>query len=143
MAWLPLAPGTTPSVLHLQIGVKDKVRVQVNPGDWPDPYVRRHRSKVVLYRRLEAPVPTGGRRGRHRVESPRRWSFFAGHVLNHWGPTLRLGLLLVLFTAAGATIILLVAQWAPVLGFILASVTSVGIGAVSGTLLSPRRSTGL
>lgn len=110
--------------------------MSVQGGEWPvlqeDGPKHRHRSGVP-YRRMasHAPVRVAEasraqvRRGSHYA--PSDWVCLADRVLSGWGPTLRLGIILVL-VMAGCTMATIVAlQWGAAHGV---AVSAVGIGSV-------------
>lgn len=115
-------------------------RVQVDLGQTPDGRANPLRSGHVFHQH-------GDVRSADDTQSTQtvagRRTCLAARVLDEWGTTLRLALLFVLFVAVGMTVVVLVAQWAPVLGLVVTSMTGVGIGAVSGILVSPRRTANL
>lgn len=117
------------------------MRVQVNLGETPDGRANRRRSGHVFHQRSDAAVTETDTRS--APEPAGHWQCLTSRVLGEWGTTLRLGLLLVLLVAAGMTVVVLVAQWAPALGLALTSTTGVGLGALSGVLISLRRTAGL
>lgn len=76
--------------------------------------------------------------GRHRRSRDRTtWLCLAERVLGDWGPTLRLGLLLVLLVAGGITATTLLARWIPEVGLSVGAVAMTAALMV-GAKLNPR-----